>query len=88
MYYLLYYKINIQSQSEKSMLTIRLPENLEYRLITLAAQTGRPKSYYIRHALQTFLDEEEDYLLAINRLEKNNPKIALDDLEKQLGLES
>ena len=69
------------------MLTIRLPENLENRLICLAEKTGRSKSYYIKQAIQGFLDAEEDYLLAINRLEKNNPKIALEDLEKKFGLE-
>ena len=38
--------------------------------------------------LEGFLDAEEDYLLAINRLEKNNPRISLEDLEKKLGLEN
>jgi RHH-type transcriptional regulator, rel operon repressor / antitoxin RelB len=70
------------------MITIRLPEQLENRLVVLAEKTGRPKSYYVRQAIQGFLDAEEDYLLAINRLEKNNPRISLEDLEKKLGLEN
>jgi RHH-type rel operon transcriptional repressor/antitoxin RelB len=69
------------------MLAVRLPENLEQRLIVLAEKTGRSKSYYIRHAIQEFLDTEEDYLLAVNRLEKNNPRISLEDLEKRFGME-
>lgn len=69
------------------MLTIRLNNDLENRLITLSQKTGRPKSYYVRQAIQVFLEEKEDYLLAISRLEKNNPRISLAELEKKLGLD-
>ncbi len=69
------------------MLTIRLNSNLENRLVALSEKTGRPKSYYVRQAIQAFLEEKEDYLLAISRLEKNNPRISLQELEKKLGLE-
>jgi len=70
------------------MLTIRLNDDLENRLIALSQKTGRPKSYYVRQAIQAFLEEKEDYLLAISRLEKNNPRISLAELEKKLGLDS
>ncbi len=70
------------------MLTIRLNNDLENRLIALSQKTGRPKSYYVRQAIQDFLEEKEDYLLAISRLEKNNPRISLAELEKKLGLDS
>jgi RHH-type rel operon transcriptional repressor/antitoxin RelB len=69
------------------MLTIRLNNDLENRLIALSQKTGRPKSYYVRQAIQAFLEEKEDYLLAISRLEKNNPRISLAELEKKLGLD-
>ena len=69
------------------MLTIRLNNDLENRLITLSEKTGRSKSYYLRQALQIYLEEKEDYLLAISRLEKKNPRISIEDLEKKLGLE-
>ncbi|MGI9214964.1 MAG: type II toxin-antitoxin system RelB family antitoxin [Gammaproteobacteria bacterium] len=69
------------------MLTIRLNNALENRLIALSQKTGRPKSYYVRQAIQTFLEEKEDYLLAISRLEKNNPRILLAELKKKLGLQ-
>jgi RHH-type rel operon transcriptional repressor/antitoxin RelB len=69
------------------MLTIRLNYDLENRLIALSQKTGRPKSYYVRQAIQAFLEEKEEYLLAISRLEKNNPRISLAELEKKLGLD-
>lgn len=70
------------------MLTIRLNNDLENRLIALSQKTGRAKSYYVRQAIQDFLEEKEDYLLAISRLEKNNPRIPLAVLEKKLGLDN
>ena len=72
---------------EPEMLNVRLPVDLESRLITLADKTGRPKSYYVRQAIQNFLDTEEDYLLALTRLEKNNPRLSIEELERHLGLE-
>jgi len=68
------------------MLTIRLNDDLENRLIALSEKTGRPKSYYVRQAIQSYLEEKEDYLLAISRLEKKNPRISIEELEKKLGL--
>jgi RHH-type rel operon transcriptional repressor/antitoxin RelB len=51
---------------ETNMTTsVRLPENLEARLVYLAEKTGRSKSYYVTKAIQNFLEEQEDYLLAV-----------------------
>jgi len=69
------------------MLAVRLPENLENKLNNLAEKTGRSKSYYVRQAVEEFIADNEDYLLAISRLEKNNPKISIDEMERRLRLE-
>ncbi len=68
------------------MLALRLPTDLEKRLDELARKTGRSKSYYARLAIEEFLQDQEDYLLAINRLEKNLPGIPIDEVERRLGL--
>jgi RHH-type rel operon transcriptional repressor/antitoxin RelB len=68
------------------MLALRLPADLEKRLDELARNTGRTKSYYARLAIEEFLQDQEDYLLAINRLEKNLPGIPIDEVERRLGL--
>ena len=34
------------------MLAVRIPDEMEIRLDKLATLTGRPKSYYVREALQ------------------------------------
>ncbi len=69
------------------MLTVRLSRNLESRLNRLAKRTGRPKSYYAKKAITEFLDEQEDYLIAVARLEENLPPIPLDEVARRLGLD-
>ena len=66
------------------MLAVRLPRDLEDRLQALAQKTGRTKSYYATKAIQEFLEAEEDYLLALSRLAEHNPRIPLDDIEREL----
>ena len=68
------------------MLALRLPPEIEQRLEDLAQKTGRTKSYYAKKAITEFLQDEEDYLLALARLEKNNPRLSLEEVERQLGL--
>ena len=68
------------------MLAVRLSEKLEHKLDHLTQMTGRSKSYYVRQALEEFLADHEDHLLAVARLEKQNPRISLADMERKLGL--
>ena len=68
------------------MLGIRLDPKLESRLERLAKDTGRTKSYYAKLAIKQFLEDREDYLRGIAALERNEPRISLEDLERELGL--
>ena len=70
------------------MLTIRLPEDIEARLATLAARTGRTKAFYAKEAIIEHLDDMEDKYLAINRLENPSKRWTLDELEQGLDLDS
>jgi RHH-type rel operon transcriptional repressor/antitoxin RelB len=51
------------------MLALRLPEDIETRLESLAKATGRSKSYYAREAILTHLGELEAVYIAEQRLE-------------------
>jgi len=64
------------------MLAVRVPEEMEVRLEELSKLTGRPKSFYIREALQAHLDEIEDTYTALYRLEHPTRRWSLDDLEQ------
>ena len=68
------------------MLGVRLEPELELRLERLAKKTGRTKSYYARLAIREFLDDREDYLLGIAALGRNQARVSLEDLERELGL--
>lgn len=64
------------------MLAIRLPEDIERRLASLAAKTGRTKTFYAKEAILEHLDEMEERYLAMSRLEKPGKRWSLDELEQ------
>ncbi len=70
--------------------SIRLPEETEKRLDTLAAATGRTKAFYIREAIAEHLDDLEDMYLAQEVLERvrrgKERTYTLDEVERELGL--
>jgi RHH-type rel operon transcriptional repressor/antitoxin RelB len=68
------------------MLAVRIPGEMETRLDNLAALTGRPKSFYVREALQSHLDEIEETYTALYRLEHPAKRWTLEDLENGLDL--
>ena len=71
--------------NEDRMLGIRLEPELEDKLESLARETGRSKSYYAREAIRQYLEDREDYLKGIAALERREPTITLNELEKRLG---
>ncbi|MEK6815105.1 MAG: ribbon-helix-helix protein, CopG family [Nitrospirota bacterium] len=66
--------------------TIRLDPKTERRLAALSKSTGRTKSWYLREAIQDYLDEWEDYHIALGRLEKEKGEIDIKDVRRRLGL--
>lgn len=73
------------------MLAVRLPEEIEHRLVNLAKKTGRTKSFYAHEAILKYLDDLEDIYLAEKRLEDlragRSRTYTLDEVKKELGLE-
>ena len=65
--------------------SVRLGTKIEMRLERLAQRTGRPKSLYIRRAIKEYLDEQEDYLTAAQRLEENFLSIPLKKVLDELN---
>lgn len=51
-------------------LTVRLSNELQQRLEHLCTQTGRAKSFYVKAALEAYLEDLEDVLLANAVLER------------------
>ena len=56
-------------------MSVRLPEDVAKRLDELSKSLDRPKTYIVTKALKEYLDEYEDYLIALHRLNDKNDRI-------------
>ncbi|QQG48748.1 MAG: ribbon-helix-helix protein, CopG family [archaeon] len=55
--------------------SVRLPEDIAKRLDELARSLDRPKTYIVTRALKEYLEEYEDYLIALHRLRDKDDRI-------------
>jgi RHH-type rel operon transcriptional repressor/antitoxin RelB len=73
------------------MLSIRLPKETEDRLSALSARTHRSKSYFIKAALERYLEDEEDYSILISAYEEHlrtgGKAHSLKAVKKEIGLD-
>ena len=67
-------------------IAVRLEPEMEAELSKLASGTGRSKSYYVKEALASYLEDRAYYLLALAALEREEPRTSLQDVRKELGL--
>jgi len=67
------------------MVGIRLEPELEKKLQSLAKETGRSKSYYVREAIRQYLEDREESSNGIAALERREPTITLEELERRFG---
>lgn len=58
--------------------TVKLPNDLSNRLATLCGETSRAKNYIVNQALKIFLDDQEDELIGIARLMRNEKEFDLE----------
>jgi len=68
-------------------ITTRIPDELNRTLSVLAKETDRKKGYLIRRAIETYIEEKSDLLLALSRIEKGEETISLESIEKKYDLE-
>lgn len=68
------------------MLSVRLSPEQESALDQLAEQTGRSKSYYVKQALDEFLEDRADYLIAIAAIERNDRRLSAAEVRRELGI--
>ena len=65
----------------------RLADEIVNELDELAIALERSKTYIIRKAIESYLQEYADYLLALERLrDKDDGIISSDEMREQLGL--
>lgn len=68
------------------MLSVRLSPEQEAALEKLAAETGRSKSHYVKRALDEFLEDRADYLLALAAIEREERRYSAADVRRELRL--
>ena len=66
---------------------IEVPNEIHVRLSELAERTGRSPNEHAREALLEYLADQEDYRIAVERLQKGGRRIPLEELERELGLD-
>ena len=73
------------------MIAVRLPQDLENRLISLVEKTHRSKSYFVKKALEKLLDDEEDYADAMASYEEylrsGKKGFSLDEMKQRYEIE-
>ena len=73
------------------VLSLRLPTETKERLDALSARTRRPVAVYVREALDTYLEDLEDYYLAVEELEAirsgQSRTYSLDEVKAGLGMD-
>lgn len=71
------------------MLSVRLPKEMEERIEKLARITKRPKSFFVKEALASYLEDMEDYYDALLRQkDEQRNLITIEELEEALGLQT
>jgi RHH-type transcriptional regulator, rel operon repressor / antitoxin RelB len=59
-------------------ISVRLPDDIARNLDDLARTIDRPKTYVIRKAIEEYLKEYSDYLIALERLNDKDDKVISD----------
>jgi RHH-type transcriptional regulator, rel operon repressor / antitoxin RelB len=68
--------------------SIRLPDDMADSLKSLSETIDRSKAYIIKKALQAYLEDYSDYLIAQERLnDKNDKVVSSDEMRELIGLQ-
>lgn len=67
--------------------SVRRDDETERRLGQLARRTGCTKTWYIHEAVKEYLDEWDEYHLALPRLEREKGEVDIAEVRRRLGLE-
>jgi predicted DNA-binding protein len=70
-----------------TILNVKLDDDTATRLDLLAKGSQRTKSSYIKEMLELYLEDFEDGISALGRINDNNAEfVSLEDAKKELGL--
>lgn len=70
-----------------AVVTLRLDEQTDRKLQKLAKESERPKSYFIKKALELYLQEYDDYQIALaRRADRDDEILTLAQVRRALGV--
>ena len=68
-------------------LSVRLPDSLAQELNNVAKSTERPKSFLVQKALESYLHDQADLQVGLDRLrDTSDPVISMEEMRKEIGL--
>jgi len=71
------------------MLCLNLDQNLQKRLGEFCSKMKRSQEDAVIEALELYLEDQEDLLVATTRLnDESDPVIGIDEMRRRLGLEN
>lgn len=85
--------LNFEYGKEKDikMLGLRISKEMENQILHISQLSKRSKSSIVKEALERYLEDMEDYYIALERLEqhKRDDKVtySLEEVAKELGLD-
>jgi len=83
MYYIV---LQTEGTAMSPSLTIRISDDTAKRLDALAKSLDRPKSYIVKKAMETYIEEYSDYLIAVKRLnDKDDAILGSRELRERLA---
>jgi predicted DNA-binding protein len=69
-------------------ITVRVPDNLVNQLDELAVSLERSRAYLVKKAMEMYLSEYADYLIALERLrDKDDDIISSQEMKNLLGIQ-
>ena len=68
-------------------ISVRVSDELALKLIEIAKETERPKSFHVQKALESYLTELADLQVAYDRLhDTTDPVVSIEDMRQELEL--
>ncbi len=68
-------------------LSVRLPDKLAKELSSIAVATERSKSFLVQKALESYLQDQADLQVGLDRLRDTSDSIiSIEEMRKEIGL--
>jgi predicted DNA-binding protein len=67
--------------------TTKISDSLHNILSELSNETSRSRGYIIQRAIENYLEEKSDILIALSRIERGEEVISFEEAERKYDLE-